>query len=48
MEEKNNMSERVARLERKMKNEERRKRKNNIVITGWRASSTSKRTLKIF
>jgi hypothetical protein len=34
-EEKNNVSERVApaRLERKMENEERRRRKNNMVIT---------------
>jgi hypothetical protein len=32
--EKNNMFERVARLEIKMENEERRRRKNNIVITG--------------
>jgi predicted RNase H-like nuclease (RuvC/YqgF family) len=31
---KNNMFERVARLEIKMENEERRRRKNNIVITG--------------
>jgi hypothetical protein len=46
MEEKNNMSERVARLERKMKNEERRKRKNNIVITGWRGEGKSKQHIQ--
>jgi predicted RNase H-like nuclease (RuvC/YqgF family) len=41
-EEKNSMSERVARLETKMENEERRRRKNNIVITGWRSEGSSK------
>jgi hypothetical protein len=46
MEEKNNMSEKVARLERKMKNEERRKRKNNIVITGWRGEGKSKQHIQ--
>jgi inorganic pyrophosphatase len=42
-EEKNSMSERIARLERKMENEERRRRKNNILITGWR--DEGKRTI---
>jgi predicted nucleic acid-binding Zn-ribbon protein len=41
-EEKNSMSERIARLERKMENEERRRRKNNILITGWRGEGKSK------
>ncbi|KAH0814053.1 hypothetical protein GEV33_008739 [Tenebrio molitor] len=41
-EEKNSMSERVAWLETKMENEERRRRKNNIVITGWRSEGSSK------
>jgi hypothetical protein len=36
------MSERVARLERKMENEERKRRKINIVITGWRGEGKSK------
>jgi hypothetical protein len=40
------MSERVERLERKMKNEERRRRKNNLVITGWRGKGNSKRQIK--
>jgi hypothetical protein len=44
--EKNNMSERVVRLERKMENEERRRRKNNIVITGWRGEGKSKQQIK--
>jgi predicted RNase H-like nuclease (RuvC/YqgF family) len=44
-EEKNSMAERVARLERKMENEERR-RKNNIVITGWRGEGKSKQQTK--
>jgi hypothetical protein len=42
----NSMSERVGRLERKMKNEERRRRKNNLVITGWRGKGKSKRQIK--
>jgi predicted RNase H-like nuclease (RuvC/YqgF family) len=41
-EEKNSMSERVAWLETKMENEERRRRKNNIEITGWRSEGSSK------
>jgi hypothetical protein len=45
-EEENNMSERVTRLKRKMENEERRKRKNNIVITGWRGEGKSKQQIK--
>jgi hypothetical protein len=40
------MSEKVARLERKMKNEERRKRKNNIVITEWRGEGKSKQHIQ--
>jgi hypothetical protein len=44
--EKNSMSERVARLERKMENEQRRRRKNNIVITGWRGEGKSKQQIK--
>jgi hypothetical protein len=40
------MSERVARLERKMENEEKRRRKNNIVITGWRGEGQSKNRSK--
>ncbi|KAJ3622279.1 hypothetical protein MTP99_002798 [Tenebrio molitor] len=40
--EKNSMSERVARLEMKMENDERRRRKINIVITGWREEGKSK------
>jgi hypothetical protein len=44
--EKNNMSQRVARLERKMENEQKRRRKNNIVITGWRGEGKSKQQIK--
>ncbi|KAH0821473.1 hypothetical protein MTP99_007544 [Tenebrio molitor] len=44
-EEENSMAERVARLERKMENEERR-RKNNIVITGWKGEGKSKQQTK--
>jgi hypothetical protein len=40
------MSERVARLERKVENEERRRRKNNIVITGWRGEGKRKQQIK--
>jgi putative IMPACT (imprinted ancient) family translation regulator len=40
------MSERVARLERKMENEERRRAKNNIVMTGWRGEGKSKKLIK--
>jgi hypothetical protein len=46
-EEKNSMSERVARLETKMENEERRRRKNNIVITGWRSEGSSKQQSRV-
>jgi hypothetical protein len=45
-EEKNSMSERVGRLERKMKNEDRRRGKNNIVITGCRGEGKSKQQIK--
>jgi hypothetical protein len=37
------MSERVSRLEIKMENEERRNRKNNIVITGWKSDKINHR-----
>jgi hypothetical protein len=40
------MSERVARLERKMKIEERRRRKNNTVLTGLRSEGKSKQQIK--
>jgi hypothetical protein len=40
------MSERVGRLERKMKNEDRRRGKNNIVITGCRGEGKSKQQIK--
>jgi hypothetical protein len=40
------MFERVARLERKMENEERKRRKNNIVITGWRGEGKSKQVIE--
>jgi hypothetical protein len=40
------MSERVARLERKVENEERRRRKNNIVITEWRGEGKRKQQIK--
>jgi hypothetical protein len=46
MGEEKNMSERVARLERKVENEERRRIKNNIVITGWRGEGKSKQQIK--
>jgi hypothetical protein len=42
----NNRSEREARLERKMENEERRRTKNNTVITGWRSEGKSKQQIK--
>jgi hypothetical protein len=45
-EEKNSISERIARLERKIENEERRRRKSNIVITEWRGEGTSKQHFK--
>jgi hypothetical protein len=37
------MSERVSRLEIKMENEERRNRKNNIVITGCKSDKINHR-----
>jgi hypothetical protein len=40
------MFERIGRLERKMENEERRRRKNNIVITRWIGEGKSKQQSK--
>jgi hypothetical protein len=40
------MFERVTRLERKIENEERRRRKTNTVLTGLRGEGKSKQQIK--
>jgi DNA repair exonuclease SbcCD ATPase subunit len=44
--EKNSLTERIAQLEKKMEYEERRRRKNNTVITGWRDKGKCKQQIK--